>query len=87
MAQGQRKKIEIFTAGYSTCHETVDLVKRIAGAAHDIEIHDMHQAHSRPRDGLMRGQLVYFESFLYSIKKEGTHASFRLKTARSTTSR
>ena len=44
MAQGHRKKIEIFTAGCSTCHETVDLVKRIAGAAHDIEIHDMHQA-------------------------------------------
>ncbi len=39
----QRKKIEIFTAGCSTCSETVELVKRIAGAAHDIEIHDMHQ--------------------------------------------
>jgi glutaredoxin 3 len=49
MAQGRRKKIEIFTAGCSTCHETVDLVKRIAGAAHDIEIHDMHQAHIAAR--------------------------------------
>ena len=49
MAQGHRKKIEIFTAGCSTCRETVDLVKRIAGAAHDIEIHDMHQAHIAAR--------------------------------------
>jgi glutaredoxin len=40
----QRKKIEIFTAGCSTCSETVELVKRIAGSAHDVEILDMHQA-------------------------------------------
>jgi glutaredoxin 3 len=39
----QKRKIEIFTAGCSTCNETVDLVKRIAGPTHDIEIHDMHQ--------------------------------------------
>jgi glutaredoxin 3 len=39
----QRKKIEIFTAGCSTCSETVELVKRIAGTAHDVEILDMHQ--------------------------------------------
>lgn len=45
MAQGERKKIEIFSAGCSTCKKTVELVRRIAGAAHDIEIHDMHQAH------------------------------------------
>jgi len=40
----QKRKIEIFTAGCSTCSETVELVKRIAGSAHDIEILDMHQA-------------------------------------------
>ena len=49
MAQSERRKIEIFTAGCSTCHETVDLVRRIAGANHDIEIHDMHQAHVAAR--------------------------------------
>jgi len=49
MAQGQRRKIEIFTAGCATCNETVDLVKRIAGSNHDIEIHDMHQAHVATR--------------------------------------
>ena len=45
MAQGHRRKIEIFTAGCATCNETVELVKRIARSSHDIEIHDMHQAH------------------------------------------
>ena len=40
----QRRRIEIFTAGCPTCSETVDLVKRIAGSAHDVEILDMHQA-------------------------------------------
>jgi glutaredoxin len=49
MAQSQRRKIEIFTASCSTCHETVELVRRIAGSNHDIEIHDMHQAHVAAR--------------------------------------
>ena len=49
MVQGQRRKIEIFSAGCSTCKETVELVKRIAGSTHDIEIHDMHQAHIAAR--------------------------------------
>ena len=29
--------------------ETVEMVKRIAGSAHDIEIHDMHQGHVSAR--------------------------------------
>ena len=49
MVQGQRRKIEIFSAGCSTCNETVELVKRIAGSTHDIEIHDMHQVHIATR--------------------------------------
>jgi len=44
MAQGQRRKIEIFSAGCTICTETVELVRRVAGSAHDIEIHDMHRA-------------------------------------------
>lgn len=42
MAQN-RRKIEIFTAGCPACGEAVELVKRIAGSAHDIEILDMHR--------------------------------------------
>ena len=45
----QRKKIEIFTAGCSTCSETVEIVKRIAGSTHDVEILDMHQANIAAR--------------------------------------
>jgi glutaredoxin len=40
----QKRKIEIFTAGCPACSEAVELVKRIAGSTHDIEILDMHQA-------------------------------------------
>jgi hypothetical protein len=39
----QRRTIEIFTPGRPTCSETVKLVKRIAGSAHDVQILDMHQ--------------------------------------------
>ena len=39
-----KKKIEIFTAGCSTCKETIELVKRIAGPSHEVVIHDMHQS-------------------------------------------
>ena len=49
MAQSHRRKIEIFSAGCSTCNETVGLVERIAGSSHDIEFHDMHQAHVAAR--------------------------------------
>jgi len=43
MSQGQRKKIEIFSSSCSICNETVEMVKRLVGSNHDIEIHDMHQ--------------------------------------------
>lgn len=38
-----KKKIEVFSAGCSTCKETVELVRRIAGPSHDIIIQDMHK--------------------------------------------
>ena len=49
MAQTQRRKIEIFSAGCATCRETVDMARSLAGASHDIEIHDMQQAHVAAR--------------------------------------
>ena len=39
-----KKKIEVFSAGCSTCKETIELVKRIAGSSHEVVIHDMHQS-------------------------------------------
>jgi glutaredoxin len=39
-----RKKIKVFSAGCSTCNETIELVKRLAGSSHEVVIHDMHQS-------------------------------------------
>ena len=39
-----KKKIEVFSAGCSTCKETIELVKRLAGSSHEVVIHDMHQS-------------------------------------------
>lgn len=39
-----RKKIEVFSAGCSTCKETIELVKRIAGSSHEVVIHEMRQS-------------------------------------------
>ena len=39
-----KRKIEIFSAGCSTCKETIELVKRIAGSSHEVVIHDMHKS-------------------------------------------
>jgi glutaredoxin 3 len=44
-----RKKIEVFSAGCSTCGETIEIVKKIAGSARDVVIHDMHQADLAPK--------------------------------------
>lgn len=38
-----KKKIEIFSAGCSTCKDTIEMVKRIAGSSHEVIVHDMHQ--------------------------------------------
>jgi glutaredoxin 3 len=39
-----KKKIEVFSAGCSTCKETIELVKTIAGSSHEVVIHDMHES-------------------------------------------
>ncbi len=39
-----KKKIEVFSAGCSTCKDTIDLVKQLAGSSHEVVVHDMHQA-------------------------------------------
>jgi glutaredoxin len=39
----QKRKIEIFSAGCGTCKETIEVVKKIAGSDHEVQIHDMHQ--------------------------------------------
>jgi len=39
----QKHKIEIFSAECATCKETIDMVRKIAGPDHELQIHDMHQ--------------------------------------------
>jgi glutaredoxin len=39
-----KKKIEVFSAGCSTCKETIELVNRIAGASHEVVVHDMQKS-------------------------------------------
>ena len=38
------KKIEVFSAGCYVCTEAVELVKRVAGTSHHVEVHDMQRA-------------------------------------------
>jgi glutaredoxin 3 len=39
-----KKKVEVFSAGCSTCKDTIELVKRLAGPSHEVVVHDMHHA-------------------------------------------
>ena len=39
-----RKKIEVFSAGCSTCKETIELVKKLAGSSYEVEVHDMNKS-------------------------------------------
>ncbi len=41
--ENRKRKIEVFSAGCSACHEAIELVKRIAGSSHEVEIIDMHK--------------------------------------------
>jgi len=36
------RKVEVFSAGCSTCNETVELVKRGACSSCEVIVHDMH---------------------------------------------
>ena len=38
-----KHKIEIFSAGCHACKETIETVKKLAGPAHEVHIHDMHK--------------------------------------------
>lgn len=39
----QKHKIEIFSAGCSTCHEAIQMVKKLADSADEVHVLDMHQ--------------------------------------------
>ena len=35
--------IEIFSAGCATCQSTIDMVKKVAGTEHDVQVRDMQE--------------------------------------------
>lgn len=37
------RTIEIFSAGCPTCQQAIEMVKRLAGSQHQVQIRDMHQ--------------------------------------------
>ena len=39
----QKRHVEVFSAGCSACQQGIQLVNRLAGGAHQVEVHDMHQ--------------------------------------------
>ena len=39
-----KRKIEVFSAGCSTCKETIELVKQIAGSSHEVVVHTMRKS-------------------------------------------
>lgn len=48
MATG-KYTIEIFSAGCSTCKETIEMVKKVAGAEHTVQVNDMQHGDTAAR--------------------------------------
>jgi len=44
-----KRTVDIYSAGCSICHETIELVRKIAGPTADIRVHDMLQAETATR--------------------------------------
>lgn len=41
--------IEIFSAGCSACKETIEMVRKVAGSEHSIQVHDMQYGDTAAR--------------------------------------
>lgn len=41
--------IEIYSAGCATCHETIEMVRKIAGSDHDVRVHEMQHGDTAAR--------------------------------------
>ena len=38
-----KHRIEVFSAGCTTCQSTIGMVKKLAGAEHEVQVRDMQQ--------------------------------------------
>lgn len=45
----QKRHIEVFSAGCPACQDGIQLVNRLAGSTHQVEVHDMHQPQAASR--------------------------------------
>jgi glutaredoxin len=48
MATGKHT-IEIFSAGCSTCKEAIEMVKKVAGSEHNVQVNDMQHGDTAAR--------------------------------------
>lgn len=78
------KKIEIFSAGCSFCNEAVEMVKRVAGTANKVEVHDMHHADVAARAknlGIQRVPSIVIDGVLANCCTEQGPDEATLRTA------
>ena len=38
-----RHKVDIFSAGCPACQQTIEMVRKLTGAKHEVQVHDMHE--------------------------------------------
>ena len=43
------RTIEVFSAGCPTCKDTIEMVKKLSGADHQVHVRDMQQAETAAR--------------------------------------
>lgn len=41
--QPSRRRVEVFSAGCATCRETIELVQKLAGDTHEVQVQDMRK--------------------------------------------
>ena len=44
-----KHKVEVFSAGCKTCQDAIETVRKLAGAEHEVVVHDMHQRETASR--------------------------------------
>jgi glutaredoxin 3 len=68
------RTIEVFSAGCAACDDAVQLVKRLAGPDHDVQVKDMQQPETAARAkqlGIRRVPAVVIDGQLASCCERG----------------
>jgi glutaredoxin 3 len=78
------QKIEVFGAGRAVCQDTVEMVRRIAGASHTVDVLDMHRpdvAAKAKQHGVQRVPSVVVDGNLASCCTDRAPDEATLRTA------